>query len=175
MVYFGGIKKYKKPEEVVSILWSVHEIFPNSNSTTIGSGAWTIQVKVLLDSNDLNDSVNFTGRIPDEQLSAIVSSSWSNLHTSQTEGWGNSILEASASGTPTVSYSVPDVVDAIEDGMNGFKVKDNCRESFLDAVLGILKEPKSLWESSRRVAEKYSWDDTARRWDEVIREVVEND
>lgn len=131
-------------------------------------------VKELVKSSELTGSVTFTGRIPDENLASIVSSSWLNLHTSQTEGWGYSILESSAAGTPTVAYSVPGVVDTIEDGINGFKVKDNDQDAFVDAVLKILENPKPLWDSSRRVAEKYSWDDTARLWDKAIREVLAN-
>ena len=32
-------------------------------------------------------------------------------------------------------------------------------DAFVDVVLKILEDPKPLWESSRRVTEKYSWDD----------------
>lgn len=174
LVYFGGMRKYKRPVEVVKIFEEIKKEIPTANLKLIGSGPELANVKGMVDSNDFRGSVNFTGRIPDEQLSSIVSSSWVNLHTSQTEGWGYSILEASASGTPTVGYSVPGVVDAIEDGLNGFKVCDNDDDAFVDAVLRILKTPQSLWESSRKVAEKYSWDDTAKKWDEAIREVIAN-
>ena len=173
LVYFGGMRKYKRPGEVVTLFRKVQEKAPKARLIIIGTGPELPQVKELVESSELKESVTFTGRIPDENLASIVSSSWLNLHTSQTEGWGYSILESSAAGTPTVAYSVPGVVDAIEDGVNGFKVRDNDMDAFVDAVLGILENPEPLWESSRRVAEKYSWDDTARLWDKAIREAME--
>ena len=172
LVYFGGMRKYKRPGDVIRIFKKIHGAMPKVTLTMIGSGPEIPHVKKIVESTGLNINIAFTGRIPDEQLSTIVSRSWVNLHTSQTEGWGLSILEASASGIPTVAYSVPGVVDVIEDEINGFKVKDGDIDAFVDAVLRILKNPQPLWESSRKVAEKYSWDDTAQKWDEVIREVV---
>lgn len=174
LVYFGGMRKYKRPGEVVRIFQKVQEKISKARLTIIGSGPELSHIEEMVKSNDLTDFVTFTGRIPDEKLVSMVASSWVNIHTSQTEGWGLSILEASASGTPTVAYSVPGVVDAIEDGINGFKVRDNDVDAFLDEILRILEDPKPLWESSRRVAEKYSWDDTARLWDKAIREVLAN-
>ena len=173
-MYFGGMRKYKRPGEVLWIFRQIHKEIPEARMTVIGSGPELTHVKELVESNGLSGNVVFTGRIPDEKLASIVSRSWVNLHTSQTEGWGYSILESSAAGTPTVAYSVPGVVDTIEDGINGFKVKDNDQDAFVDAVLKILENPKPLWDSSRRVAEKYSWDDTARLWDKAIREVLAN-
>ena len=174
LVYFGGMRKYKRPVDVIGIFEQVQKEVPNTKLILIGSGPELTNVKKMVDSKGIRDSVNFTGRVTDEQLASMVSSSWINLHTSQTEGWGYSILESSASGTPTVAYSVPGVVDAIEDGMNGIKVRDNDIDAFVNAVLKILKDPKPLWESSRKVALKYSWDDTAKKWDEAIRKVIAN-
>ncbi|MDA8143669.1 MAG: glycosyltransferase family 4 protein [Thermoplasmatales archaeon] len=173
LVYFGGFRKYKRPGEAVWIFEQIHKIVSKAKLIVIGSGPELNHVKELVESNGLSNSVAFTGRIPDKELVPIISSSWVNLHTSRTEGWGLSIIEASAAGTPTVAYSVPGVVDTIEDGINGFKVDDNNRNAFVDTVLKILENPKPLWESSRTVAEKYSWEDTARLWDKAIREVLE--
>ena len=40
----------------------------------------------------------------------------------------SSILEAAAAGTPTVAYEVPGVEDAIENGLNGLKIKNGDRK-----------------------------------------------
>ena len=173
LVYFGGMRKYKRPRDIVSIFMKLRLEVPNLRLTIIGSGPELIRVKEMVESMGLGSTVSFTGKIPDESLALIVSNSWVNLHTSQTEGWGLSILEAASAGTPTVAYSVPGVIDAIEDGQNGFKVKDNDKDAFADVVLEILINPAPLWESSRKVAEKYSWDITARFWDRTIREEMQ--
>jgi glycosyltransferase involved in cell wall biosynthesis len=103
----------------------------------------------------------------------IVASSWLNVHTSVTEGWGFSILEASSAGTPTVAYDVPGVRDAIEDKLNGIKVKDGDRKALLEATLTVLNDPKEWWSSSVKVAQKYSWDKSAQLWDKLIMEIID--
>jgi hypothetical protein len=108
-------------------------------------------------SNELNigNYVEFKGRITNEELSKIVAYSWLNIHSSVTEGWGLSILEASASGTPTVAFNVPGVRDVIEDEMNGIKVKDGDRKALLEAAFKILSNPKRWCSSSIEVAKRY--------------------
>ena len=134
----------------------------------IGSGPELQSLKKLSEIYGLDDCITFTGRITDEVLASKVSESWLNIHTSITEGWGYSILEASAAGTPTVAYLVPGVSDAIEDGINGIKVKDGDRTALTDAAIKILSSPETWWASSVKVGEKYSWDKTAQSWGNLL-------
>lgn len=95
----------------------------------------------------------------------------SSITICNTEGWGFSILEASAAGTPTVAYDVPGVADAVEDGINGIKVRDGDREALTKAALSILRDPEKWWSSSLEVAKKYSWDITPARWEKLMKEL----
>ena len=119
----------------------------------------------------MQNYAEFTGRISSEELSDIVASSWLNVHTSVTEGWGYSILEASAAGTPTVAYDVPGVKDAVEDGINGIKVKNGDRKTLAEAAYLILTNPEKWWSSSVKVAQKYSWDKTTEHWVKLFEEI----
>ena len=137
----------------------------------IGSGPEEEYLKKLTNELNMKDSVVFTGRISNEELSKIVASSWLNVHTSVTEGWGLSILEAAAAGTPTVAYEVPGVEDAIENGFNGLKTKDGDRGALTEAALSILTNPEKWWSSSLEVAKKYSWDATVRVWEDIMKKI----
>ena len=138
----------------------------------IGSGPEEENMKKMTNEMNMQDSVVFTGRISTEELSKIVASSWLNIHTSVTEGWGLSILEAAAAGTPTVAYEVPGVSDVIENGLNGLKIKDGDRDALSEAALSILTNPEKWGSSSVEVAQKYSWDKTTELWDSLIRNVI---
>jgi glycosyltransferase involved in cell wall biosynthesis len=129
-------------------------------------------MKKLANELNVQNHVEFKGRISSDELSDVVASSWLNVHTSVTEGWGFSILEASAAGTPTVAYDVPGVRDAVEDGRNGIKVKDGNMEALAEAAFSIMSDPERWWSSSIEVARKYSWDATAELWESLIRKVV---
>lgn len=171
IVYFGGMRKYKRPEEVIHVFHDLIGKVLNLKLIMIGSGSELQSLKNLADKYELSNSITFTGRVSDEFLAERVSEAWLNLHTSVAEGWGFSITEASASGTPTVAYSVPGVRDSIEDGKNGLTVKDGDRNALSEAAMKILSSPESWWDSSAEVAKKYSWGKSAERWNEILQGV----
>jgi len=173
MVYFGGMRKYKRPEESVYLLKNLIGRIDGLKLIIVGTGPQLTKVKDLVKELKIQDYVTFTGRLDEKELSSIVASSWLNIHTSVTEGWGYSILEASSAGTPTVAYNVPGVVDSIENGINGLKVKDGDRDALARSALEILTNPQKWWSSSIEVAKKYSWDKTAEMWDKLIHKIAD--
>ena len=96
LVYFGGMRKYKRPQECLFLLKSLLERMKTTDLFIIGSGPEEPSLKKLASELNLQDHAIFKGRVSDTELSKIVASSWLNIHTSVTEGWGYSILEASA-------------------------------------------------------------------------------
>lgn len=173
MVYFGGMRPYKRPEESLYLLSLLRNKINGLKLTIIGEGISKPGLENLAKDLDVTNDVIFTGKISYEKISELVSKAWLNIHTSKTEGWGISITEASAAGTPTVAYDVPGVRDAVEDEMNGIKVKDGDRKGLSDAAFSILSNPERWWSSSIEVARKYSWDKTAGLWENLIHEVAE--
>ena len=173
MVYFGGMRRYKRPEESIYLLETIIHKIKDTKLIIVGTGPQKTHSENLVNEKKIQDSVKFTGRLDDKELAKVVASSWLNIHASITEGWGYSILEASSAGTPTVAYNVPGVVDTIENGINGLKVKDGDREALAEAALEILNDPNKWWSSSVEVANKYSWDRTAEMWDNLIHKIAD--
>ena len=172
MVYFGGMRRYKRPEESIYLLETMIHKIKDVKLIIVGTGPQKTDLENLVKERKLQDSVKFTGRLDEKELAKVVASSWLNIHTSITEGWGFSILEASSAGTPTVAYNVPGVVDTIENGINGLKVKDGDIDALTNAAIEILNDPKKWWPSSVEIAKKYSWDHTADLWDKLINDLV---
>ena len=173
LVYFGGMRKYKRPREILYLVKNLILESSDLKLFVIGTGPEEQIMKRLVKDFGIQNHVEFKGRVSNEELSDIVAFSWLNVHTSVTEGWGYSILEASAAGTPTVAYDVPGVRDAVEEGLNGIKVNDGNREELSNAVLSILRDPEEWWSSSVKVAGKYSWDGTAELWHKLIVEMID--
>ncbi|MFP3138221.1 MAG: glycosyltransferase, partial [Nitrososphaeria archaeon] len=128
-------------------------------------------LRELAEGLEIGGSVEFTGRLGYGELARLVSSAWLNVHTSAAEGWGYSITEAAAAGTPTVAYDVPGVSDAVEEGRNGIRVRDGDVMALAEAALRILRDPDEWWRSSREVAAKYSWERTTDIWEGVLRHI----
>ena len=154
LVYFGGMRHYKRPEESLYLLSLLRNKIYGLKLTIIGEGISKPGLEKLAKDLDVTNDVIFTGKISYGKISELVSMAWLNIHTSKTEGWGISITEASAAGTPTVAYNVPGVRDAVEDGLNGIKVEDGDRKALADAAFSILNDPERWWSLSVEVAKK---------------------
>ena len=172
MVYFGGMRPYKRPEEALYILKELQNEIKNLKLIVIGDGPSKLEMERLSLELGIKDNVSFTGRIPYTKVAEIVSASWINIHSSVTEGWGISIIEAASAGTPTIAYRVPGVSDSIKHGLNGILAEDGDRKALANAARFILSNPEEWWSSSVNVAMNYSWDTTAELWFKTIEKVA---
>ena len=171
IVYFGGMRPYKRPEESLYLLKELRSEINGLKLTMIGDGPSRKSLEKLCLGLGLRENVVFLGRISNSELAEIVASSWLNIHSSVTEGWGISIIEAASAGTPTVAFDVPGVSESVENGFNGITVENGNRKALVSAALEIMKRPEKWWISSVKVAKKYSWDKTAKLWENLIKEV----
>ena len=174
LVYFGGMRPYKRAEESLYLLKELRNEISDLKLIMIGEGPSRHELQRLSVELGLMEYVLFTDRVSDSKVAEFVASSWLNIHSSVTEGWGISIIEAASAGTPTVCYKVSGVSDSVEDGFNGITVQNGNRKELYDAAMKILKEPKKWWSSSVEVAKKYSWDKTANLWETLIMELTDD-
>ena len=164
LVYFGGFRKYKRPEYAITVYENLCKKVDNLKLIFVGNGPLLNEIKNKI--KDKNYNIAFTGRVDHENLAKIIRESWVNLHFSVTEGWGYSIMESSASGTPTVAFSVPGVVNTVNNGYNGFLV--NSIDKFTGKILDIIKNEDKFTLNSRQFAENFTWDKTADLWYKLL-------
>jgi len=60
------------------------------------------------------------------------------INTSAKEGWGLTVIEANACGTPTVSSNVQGLRDAVVDGETGLLYEYGNREQLAEKILFIV-------------------------------------
>jgi glycosyltransferase involved in cell wall biosynthesis len=165
LIYFGGLRRYKRPEYAIKVYEDLFKEIKDLKLIIVGDGP--LLNKMRDEIKDKNYNIDFLGRVEYRVLAEKIRESWVNLHFSVTEGWGYSILEASASGTPTVAFRVPGVVDTIKDNYNGFLV-DNLDE-FKDKILHIIKNEEIFSLNSRKFAENFTWDKTSELWYKLLK------
>lgn len=168
IVYYGGLRQYKRPEEAVYILKDLVSEFKGIHLTIVGEGPEKLKLIKLVDEFDLSHCVTFAGRLTDTELADTVSASWLNIHTSVTEGWGISIIEAAAAGTPTVAYEVSGVSESVKSGFNGLLVPDGDRAALKNAAITVLNNYEKWSEQALEVSKMYSWDIAANSWIKII-------
>ena len=92
IVYFGGMRRYKRPEECIYVAENLKEKVPDLKLYIVGEGPELGNLLNLVKTKRMDNYVSFLWRLKYSELGRIVASSWLNIHTSVTEGWGFFIL-----------------------------------------------------------------------------------
>ncbi len=136
----------------------------------VGSGWWDDKLREYARSRGLGpDKVVFHGHVSEEHKHALLERAAVHLLPSRKEGWGIAVIEAAQHGVPTVAFSsAGGVRDSIVDGVTGRLVADG--ESFTDAVIETMRG--DYGEAARLWAGRFSWEETGRRFEQILEEVV---
>ena len=168
LVYFGGMRDYKRPWLAVDVMTALSQTDDTIVMTVIGEGKALERMKEISGRYGLVSRITFTGHIPEAELAGIVAAAWANLHFSVTEGFGLSILEAAASGTPTVALEAPGVSEVVTDYGLGKTAKDLDEfQAVLKCILGDIEKWSDKVSTS---AMNFSWDKCADLWEKLFYE-----
>ena len=105
------------------------------------------------------ENARLTGEIFGEELAQTYANMDLFVFPSQTDAFGNVVLEAMSSGVPAVVMSSGGPKFLIEHGTNGFVAESSA--DFIETVVRIVKNPQqisALGQAARRSAQKHSWD-----------------
>jgi glycosyltransferase involved in cell wall biosynthesis len=87
------------------------------------------------------------------------------------EGWGVSVIEANAMGTPAIGYAVPGLRDSIVEGVTGALVRPFDYVAMAGAAKLLIGDQGNLEKMSRNCldwARKFSWDDAATAFHRLL-------
>ena len=113
--------------------------------------------------------VHFTGYLSEEELARAYASADIFAFPSDTETFGNVVLEAMASGLPVAGVDRGGVKDTIEPHVTGFRAHPGDPKAFADALLTLIERPAlraRMATAARSSAE-------ARGWDRILDGVIE--
>ena len=102
------------------------------------------------------------GRVDDDELVRHYQESWVVASASRSEGWGMTLTEAAACGTPAIATRIPGHQDAVKDGIGGVLVDSD--DEFVGALARTLTDESfrtQLGAGALRSAQELTWDRTA--------------
>lgn len=99
MIFFSGLRDYKRPELALDVLRTLVNKYPDFQLLIAGDGPAKERLKERTAKYGLQSNVHFLGRIDRTTLIRYVSESSVNVQFSVSEGFGITIIEASACGT----------------------------------------------------------------------------
>lgn len=126
-----------------------------------GDGPLKEELQELTTNLNIESSVEFRGRIPNEEVPAALGKMDVFVNCSKQESFGVNILEAMACGVPVVATDCVGPKEIIEDGVSGIIIKDRKPASLADKIMVLLNNPELSKKISiagrERVLKYYDW------------------
>ena len=139
----------------------------------IGEGPEEDSLRRLVTDLDIAPSVSFRGRITDEALLDAYRRATLVASASISEGWGMTITEAAACGTPAVVCDIAGHRDAVLDGVSGLLVAGpSDLAAGLVEVTGDKGRRADLSAGAIAFASRFDWDLTATEAFRVLASTV---
>lgn len=166
LIYVGRLKKSKRIHHIIKALFFVKQKIPDIKLYIMGSGdnKYNECLVKLTKKYDLQKNIDFLGYRNFEKRNELMGKAESILMASIREGWGLTITEANAMGTPAIGYNAPGLRDSIKNGLTGLLSKDN-PQALADKISEFLTNKnlkKKLTKNCLNDSHNYSWDKSAK-------------
>lgn len=174
-IYLGRLKPYKNVDCALCAFAKVYKKIPNAKLTIAGDGECLNSLKKLSKRLNLENAVSFKGRVSDEERTKLLSESWVALQPSSIEGWGITVIEANASGTPVIASDVDGLKDSVVEGETGILVPVKKVDAFAQAMTNLVKNKDYLDRISKKAyirSQDFDWQKSAQNFLRIINSKV---
>jgi glycosyltransferase involved in cell wall biosynthesis len=161
---FGRLKRYKSIDVLLRALPAVLQEVPDTRVVIAGEGDDRPRLEEISHHLGLGDVVRFTGFISDAEKVDLLQSMWFKVATSVKEGWGLTVTEANACGTPVIASNVPGLRDAVRDGETGLLYPYGEVGTLAGKIVGLLRDQRRREDLSRNAlahSRTFTWDRAA--------------
>ncbi len=172
----------KGHDKVISLMPELLKNFPELVYVIVGKGREEERLKNMVSELNLENSVKFTGFVPDEELPLYYNLAdvfiLPNRVTEESalkgdfEGFGIVFLEANACGKPVIGGRNGGVADAVEDGKTGFLVDPIGNEEILEACKKLFNSEELRQKMGtyglQRAKQSFEWKLLSKKIEEIL-------
>ncbi len=169
VVAVGRLVPVKRFELLVEVLVALHARHPEMEAVIVGEGYRREQLEMQIHEAGAERYIHLPGRISDDEVIDLYRRAWVLTSGSAREGWGMTVTEAAACGTPAVVTRIAGHSDAVAEGESGLLAAG--RDELVDGLDRVLADAglrERLSIGARRHAERFTWAATARGTLEVL-------
>jgi glycosyltransferase XagB len=163
-IYLGRLKDYKNIDVAIKAFAKVVAIKKNAIFSVVGSGESYHRLKKLVTDLNIENSVTFYGRVSEQEKAKLLARSWAAIQPSQMEGWGITVIEANAAGTPVIASQVNGLQDSVINGLTGLLVPAGNVTQFANAMMRIAEDDAlrvNLSTEALSWAKNFDWNKSA--------------
>lgn len=175
VLYLGRLKFYKSLEVLIDAAKKILEENPIVKFIIAGDGEEKNSLQNLVKSLGLEKQFEFVGHVSDIDKVKLLQKAWVFTNPSLMEGWGITVIEANACGTPVVASNVPGLRDSVHNPHSGFLVPYGNSKAFAEKILKIINNSqlrKQMGKDAVAWANNFDWDESAKNWLDIITKYV---
>ncbi|MBI5837423.1 MAG: glycosyltransferase family 4 protein [Candidatus Eisenbacteria bacterium] len=169
VVFLGRLRRYKGVQHLLRALPRLWEKVPAARVVIVGDGPYRAALEKEAAKLG-SDRVSFTGNIPGSEKVRWLQRAWVTVNPSPKEGWGLTVIEANACGTPSVSSRSPGLRESVRDGETGLLVEHGDPAALAGALARVLGDAPLRVNLARQAVEwaaTFTWERCAREAREV--------
>ncbi|MCU0620635.1 MAG: glycosyltransferase family 4 protein [Gemmatimonadales bacterium] len=174
-VYVGRLKRYKGIDLAIRALARARTRRPDLRLTIAGGGDHRAALERLAAELGQREAVHFAGFVSETEKLRLFRTAWANLFPSPKEGWGITIVEAAACGTPSLASDSPGLRDSVRDAATGYLVPHGDVAALADRMLQLAGDPglvERLGAAGRVHAERLTWEAAADATQAQLEELI---
>jgi glycosyltransferase involved in cell wall biosynthesis len=162
VVAVGRLVPVKRFDLLIRELLRAKAEVPALEAKIVGEGYEREALQASIDAAGAGGWLRLVGRVDDDALIDLYRRAWLVASSSAREGWGMTLTEAAACGTPAVATRIAGHSDAVADGVSGLLVDD---VGNLGTTVATVLNDAGLWtslsEGALKQAGRFTWDATA--------------
>lgn len=182
MITAARLVPHKGQDVAIRALATLRDVYPRLQYVIVGKGEDELRLRSLASSLGVAERVHFVGHPRDTDLAEAYATSTVYVGLSRldsavnVEGFGISLVEAAASGIPSVAGDSGGVRSAVRDEETGLVVDPEDAAAAAAAIARILGDPalrRRMGRAGRMAVEShYNWDRVAAETRNFVRDCV---
>jgi glycosyltransferase involved in cell wall biosynthesis len=164
IAYVGRLEPYKRVDVMLAAAAQLRQRFGDLELIVIGRGSDRPRLERLAAEHGLADRTRFVGFVDDAERDRLLGAARVCVCPSMKEGWGLTVIESNALGTPVVATNAPGLRDSVIDEKTGFLVAEGDVAAFARRIGQILSNDRladELSEAALDWSRKFDWDRAA--------------
>jgi glycosyltransferase involved in cell wall biosynthesis len=148
--YVGRLEAYKHVDVMLRACAELVGRFPELELFVIGRGVEREPLEALARELGIEERTTFTGFVSDEERDQLLAGSRVCVCPSEKEGWGLTIIESNALGTPVVATDADGLRDSVRNTETGYLVPLRDVAGFRDKIAALLEDDELAGQMSER-------------------------
>jgi glycosyltransferase involved in cell wall biosynthesis len=168
----GRLERYKQIDVLLRAVAKLSTRHPDIAIDIIGRGADRERLEGIARGVGVGERTKFLGFVEDEERDRLLAAARACVCPSTKEGWGLTVIEANALGTPVVATDAPGLRDSVDPGRTGFLVPDGDVDAFADRIAVLLEDDVAGARMSAAAldwSQGFDWDLAADRMEASLR------